>query len=63
VARAALDEAGGRTKLAVLLLHGFTLQQAAARLAGANGQLGAALRDRSQGLVAQNRVDRSGIGA
>jgi N-acetylmuramic acid 6-phosphate etherase len=43
-ARAALARAGGRTKLAVLLLHGVDADEAAARLAASGGQLGAALR-------------------
>jgi N-acetylmuramic acid 6-phosphate etherase len=42
--REALDRAGGRTKLAVLLLHGFALEEAVARLDTAGGQLGVALR-------------------
>jgi N-acetylmuramic acid 6-phosphate etherase len=43
-ARAALTRAGGRTKLAVLLLHGVDADEAASRLAASGGQLGAALR-------------------
>jgi N-acetylmuramic acid 6-phosphate etherase len=43
-AQAALDQAGGHTKLAVLLLHGLTPEDAAARLDAADGQLGVALR-------------------
>jgi N-acetylmuramic acid 6-phosphate etherase len=43
-ARNALAQAGGRTKLAVLLLNGIDADEAGARLAQCNGQLGAALR-------------------
>jgi N-acetylmuramic acid 6-phosphate etherase len=42
-ARAALAEAGGRTKLAILLLSGLDADEAACRLAQANGHLGKAL--------------------
>jgi N-acetylmuramic acid 6-phosphate etherase len=42
-AREALARSGGRTKLAVMLLHGIDADEAAARLAAAQGQLGAAL--------------------
>jgi N-acetylmuramic acid 6-phosphate etherase len=43
-ARAALAEAGGRTKLAILLLNGLDADEAASRLAQSQGHLGAALR-------------------
>jgi len=43
-ARAALAQAGGRTKLAILLLHGIDADEAASRLAACQGQLGAALK-------------------
>jgi N-acetylmuramic acid 6-phosphate etherase len=46
-ARTALAQAGGRTKLAILLLHGIDADEAAARLAACQGQLGAALRTQS----------------
>jgi N-acetylmuramic acid 6-phosphate (MurNAc-6-P) etherase len=42
-ARAALAEAGGRTKLAVLLLNGLDADEAARRLAQFDGHLGKAL--------------------
>jgi N-acetylmuramic acid 6-phosphate etherase len=40
----ALTQAGGRTKLAVLLVHGIDADEAASRLAQCDGHLGAALR-------------------
>ncbi len=43
-ARAALAKAGGRTKLAILLLRGLDADEAASRLAQSQGHLGAALR-------------------
>jgi len=43
-ARIALTQAGGRTKLAILLLQGIDPDEAAARLAACQGQLGVALR-------------------
>jgi N-acetylmuramic acid 6-phosphate etherase len=43
-ARTALAQAGGRTKLAILLLHGIDADEAESRLAASHGQLGAALR-------------------
>jgi N-acetylmuramic acid 6-phosphate etherase len=43
-ARAALTQASGRTKLAILLLHGIDADEAASRLAACQGQLGAALK-------------------
>jgi N-acetylmuramic acid 6-phosphate etherase len=43
-ARYALIQAGGRTKLAILLLHGLEADEAGARLAACQGQLGAVLR-------------------
>ncbi len=43
-ARDALARAGGRTKLAILLLHGLAPDEAAARLAASGGHLGPALR-------------------
>jgi len=43
-ASTALAQAGGRAKLAVLLLHGIDADEAAARLAASQGQLGKALR-------------------
>ena len=46
-ARAALAEAGGRTKLAVLLLHGIDADEAACRLAASGGHLGRALLPRT----------------
>ena len=42
-ARTALVEAGGRAKLAILLLHGMSSDEAMTRLAGAGGQLGVVL--------------------
>jgi N-acetylmuramic acid 6-phosphate etherase len=45
-ARAALAEAGGSTKLAVLLLHGIDADEAACRLAASGGHLGGALSPR-----------------
>lgn len=42
-ARTALVEAGGRAKLAILLLNGMSPDEAASRLAGAGGQLGTIL--------------------
>ena len=47
--RAALDEAQGSVKVAVLLLQGCTLAQAHAALAGADGQLRGALRAIQEG--------------
>jgi N-acetylmuramic acid 6-phosphate etherase len=43
-ARTALAKAGGRTKLAVLLLHGIDADEATCRLAASDGHLGAALK-------------------
>jgi len=45
-ARAALAQAGGKAKLAILLLHGLDPDEAATRLAAAAGQLGAILESR-----------------
>jgi len=42
-ARTALVEAGGRAKLAILLLHGMSSDEAMTRLAGTGGQLGVVL--------------------
>jgi N-acetylmuramic acid 6-phosphate (MurNAc-6-P) etherase len=39
-ARDALAAAGGRAKLAILLLHGMDADEAGARLAAAGGHLG-----------------------
>jgi N-acetylmuramic acid 6-phosphate etherase len=47
-ARGALAQAGGRAKLAILLVHGIDAGEAASRLAASQGQLGAALRGPSQ---------------
>jgi N-acetylmuramic acid 6-phosphate etherase len=48
-ARDALARAGGRTKLAVLLIHGIDADEAAARLAKCGGHLGSALRGSQTG--------------
>ena len=53
-ARDALQRAGGNIKIAVLLLHGVTAEDAAALLAQANGQLRTALELASAAGAAQN---------
>ena len=53
-ARDALQRAGGNIKIAVLLLHGVTAEDAAALLAQANGQLRTALELAAAAGAAQN---------